>query len=66
MMPKSKNNASKICPKTEAKNDPKMEPIWMQNGAKMEAKRHPKGDVFFDVFSDASGNIDLFATDTRV
>ena len=34
----------------------------MPNGAKMEAKGHPKGDVFFDVFSDASGNIDLFAT----
>ena len=61
-----KKNASEICPNTEAKNDPKMEPIWMPNGANMEAKRHKKGDVFLDVFSDASGNIDLFAGEPRV
>ena len=32
----------------------------------MEAKRHPKGNVFFDGFSDASGNIDLFAGEPQV
>ena len=37
----------------------------MQNGAKMEAQRHPKGDVFYG-FSDASGNIHLFASEPRV
>ena len=56
-----KKNASKIFQKTVAKNDPKIEPIWMPNGAKMEAKRHLKIDVFFDVFLKASGNIELFA-----
>ena len=60
-----KKNASQICQKTEAKNDPKMEPIWMPNGAKMEPKRHPKSNVFFDGFPEASGNIDLFATGLR-
>ena len=61
----SNKNASEICPQTVAKNDPKMEPIWMPNGAKMEAKRHPKINVFFDGFPKASGNIDLFATGPR-
>ena len=45
-----KKNASEICPKTVAKHDPNIEPIWMPNGAKMEAKRHPKFIVFFDGF----------------
>ena len=45
-----KKNASDICPKTVAKNDPKMEPIWMPNGAKMEAKGHPKINVFLMFF----------------
>ena len=62
MLQFSKKNASEICPKTEAKNDPKMEPIWMPNGAKMEAKGHPKINVFLGRFSDASGNIDGPAT----
>ena len=43
-----------------------MEPIWMPNGAKMEAKGHPKINVFFDGFPKASGNIDLFAGLPRV
>ena len=62
MLQFSKKNASEICPKTEAKNDPKMEPIWMPNGAKMEAKGHPKINVFFDGFPEASGNIDGIAS----
>ena len=41
-----------------------MEPIWMPNGAKMEAKGHPKINVFFDGFPKASGNIDVFASVT--
>ena len=61
-----KKNASGICPKTVAKNDPKMEPIWMPNGAKMEPKRHPKSDVFFDVFPDASGNTGGTASEPRL
>ena len=55
-----------MCPKTEAKIDPKMEPKLMPDGAKMEPKRHPRINVFFGVFSDASGNIDGTATDARV
>ena len=66
MAPKSKTHELKRCRKAEAENDPKMEPIWMPNGTKMEAKRHPKGNVFFDGFSDASGNIGGTATDARV
>ena len=62
----SKTNASEICSKTVAKNDPKMEPIWMPNGAKMEAKGHPKINVFFDGFPKASGNIDGTASEPRV
>ena len=58
-------NASEICPTTVAKNDPKMEPIWMPNGAKMEPKRHPKSNVFFDGFPEASGNIGGTATAPR-
>ena len=43
-----------------------MEPIWMPNGAKMEAKGQPKINVFFDGFPKASGNIELFAGEPRV
>ena len=43
-----------------------MEPIWMPNGAKMEAKGHPIINVFFDGFPKGSGNIDLFATGPRL
>ena len=57
----SKTNASEICSKTVAKNDPKMDRIWMPNGAKMDAKRHQQINVFFDGFPRASGNIELFA-----
>ena len=66
MLQFSKKNASEICPNTEAKNFPKIEAIWMPNGAKMEAKWHPKINVFFDGFPKASGNIDLFAGKPRV
>ena len=66
MLQISKKNASEICPKSEAKNDPKMEPIWMPNGAKMEAKGDQKINVFFDGFPKASGNIELFASEPRV
>ena len=61
-----KKTASEICPKTEANNDPKMEPIWMPNGAKMEAKGHPKINVFFDGFPKAYGNIGGTASEPRV
>ena len=42
-----------------------MEPIWMPNGAKMEAKWHPKSDVFCDGFPDAFGNIGGASTEPR-
>ena len=57
MLQISKKDASEICPKTVAKNDLNMEPIWMPNGAKMEATRHPEINVFFDGFPHAFGNI---------
>ena len=60
-----KKTASEICPKTEAKNDPKMESTWMPNGAKMEVKGHPIINVFFDGFPKASGNIDGTASKPR-
>ena len=66
MAPKSKQNGSKACLNTEVKNDAIMVPSQKPNGAKMDAKRHPKCDVFFDGFSDASGNIDGTAVDARV
>ena len=66
MPPNLKKHASEICPKTVAKNDPKIEPIWMHNGAKMEPKRHQQINVFLARFADASGNVDLFAGGPRV
>ena len=61
-----KKTHRKYAKKTVAKNDPKMEPIWMPNGAKMEPKRHQQINIFFDGFPKASGDIDLFATGPRV
>ena len=66
MAPKSKTNALKRCRKTEAGNDPKMEPNRRPNGAKMDPKGDPKSDVFFDGFPDAFGNIDGTAGGPRV
>ena len=66
MLQFSKKNASEICLKTVAKNDPNIEPILMQNGAKMGPKRHQKINVFLGRFADASGNIDLFAAGPRL
>ena len=39
-----------------------MESNLRPDGANMEPKRHPKINVFFDGFSDASGNIGGTAT----
>ena len=66
MLQFSKNNASEIRPKTVVKNDPKIETIWMHNGAKMVPKRHQQINVFLARFADASGNIDLFASGPQV
>ena len=65
MAPKSRKNASKFALKFDAENHPKMDQKWRQNGAKMEPERHPKINVFLGRFSDASGNIDGFASELQ-
>ena len=42
-----KKNASKMDPKTKAKNRPKIDLKWKPNGAKMEPKRYQKINVFW-------------------
>ena len=57
MAPKSKRNVSKIDPKTEAGNHPKIDLKWKPNGGQMEPKRHQQINDFLAQFSDPSGNI---------
>ena len=65
MAPKSKKMASKTCSKTDAKNDAQINRMLRQNGAKMEAKRHPQINVFLAGFLEASGNIDGASAERR-
>ena len=56
---------SKTCSKTDAKNDAKINRNWMPNKAKMEPKRHPKINVFWARFLEASGKIDGASAERR-